>query len=84
VNVRSRATLRPASAPADFDHSGRPYVRCPARIEWPPELPAVIDTLKKLGRQIRPTLLRSLEGKPFTPDVSFELAPPDDDGDDAR
>jgi hypothetical protein len=37
-------------------------------VEWSPELRAVVDQLKKLGPQIRPTLLCTLEGKPFTSD----------------
>jgi integrase len=37
-------------------------------IEWSPELRAVTDRLKKLGPDIRPTLLCNLKGKPFTPD----------------
>jgi integrase len=37
-------------------------------VEWSPELRAVVDRLKKLGPQIRPTLLCNLEGKPFTSD----------------
>jgi integrase len=37
-------------------------------VEWSPELRTVIDRLKKLGPQIRPTLLCNLEGKAFTSD----------------
>ncbi len=37
-------------------------------LEWSPELRVVIERLKKLGPQIRPTLLCNLEGKPFTSD----------------
>lgn len=37
-------------------------------IEWSPELRAVTERLKKLGPDIRPTLLCNLQGKPFTPD----------------
>lgn len=37
-------------------------------LEWSPELRVVIDRLKKLGPQIRPTLLCNLLGKPFTSD----------------
>ena len=37
-------------------------------VEWSPELQIVIERLKKLGLQIRPTLLCTLEGKPFTSD----------------
>jgi len=37
-------------------------------VEWSPGLRAVVERLKKLGPQIRPTLLCTLEGKPFTSD----------------
>ena len=37
-------------------------------MEWSPELQAVIERLKKLGPQIRPTLLCSLQRKSFTSD----------------
>ncbi|MGA8709215.1 MAG: tyrosine-type recombinase/integrase [Steroidobacteraceae bacterium] len=37
-------------------------------VEWSPELRAVIERLKKLGPDIRPTLLCTLQGKPFTSD----------------
>lgn len=37
-------------------------------IEWTPELHAITDRLKKLGPDIRPTLLCNLQGKPFTSD----------------
>jgi integrase len=37
-------------------------------IEWSPELRAVVERLKKLGPQLRPTLLCNLQGKPFTSD----------------
>jgi integrase len=37
-------------------------------VEWSPELRAVIEKLKKLGPDIRPTLLCNLQGKPFTSD----------------
>jgi len=37
-------------------------------IEWSPELRAVVERLKKLGPQLRPTLLCNLQGKQFTSD----------------
>jgi integrase len=37
-------------------------------LEWSPELRTVIERLKKLAPQIRPTLLCNLLGKPFTSD----------------
>jgi integrase len=37
-------------------------------IEWTPELRSITDRLKKLGPDIRPTLLCNLQGKPFTSD----------------
>ncbi len=37
-------------------------------IEWSPELRLITDRLKKLGPDIRPTLLCNLQGKPFTSD----------------
>ena len=37
-------------------------------VEWSPELRAVVERLKKLGPDIRPTLLCNLQGKPFTSD----------------
>jgi hypothetical protein len=35
-------------------------------IKWSPELRAVIERARKLGPQIRPTLLCNLQGEPFT------------------
>lgn len=35
-------------------------------VEWSPELREVIERLKKLGPQIRPTLICNGQGKPFT------------------
>ena len=37
-------------------------------IEWSSELRAVTERLKKLGPQIRPTLLCNIQGKPYTSD----------------
>ena len=37
-------------------------------IEWTPELRSITERLKKLGPDIRPTLLCNLQGKPFTSD----------------
>jgi len=37
-------------------------------IEWTPELRSITVRLKKLGPDIRPTLLCNLQGKPFTSD----------------
>jgi integrase len=37
-------------------------------VEWSPELRTVIEKVKKLGPDIRPTLLCNLQGKPFTSD----------------
>jgi integrase len=37
-------------------------------VEWSPELRALIERLKLLGPQIRPTLLCTRDGKPYTSD----------------
>jgi integrase len=37
-------------------------------IEWSPELRQVIERAKKLGPELRPTLLCNLQGRPFTSD----------------